>query len=50
MTKMVSCEGMEYFAMSADSYCAAALANVEMVLGDKGKKLPAKCRTPMTNG
>ena len=50
MTKMVNNEGTECWAMSADSYCAAAVANVEKVLNNKGLKIPSKCKTPMTHG
>ena len=50
LTKMYNETNKECCAMSSDSYCKAAVANVEEALKKKCLRLPSKCITPLTNG
>ena len=50
MTKIVNAAGNVCWAMSADDYYTASVANVEKVLSDKGLRIPTKFLTPMNSG
>ena len=41
--------GRKFWTMSSEKYCKAAVTNVEERLARAGKRLPSKCRTPMTS-
>ena len=50
ISKMENSDGQECWAMSADTYCAAMVQNVELILQKKGLRLPSKCFTPLKSG
>ena len=50
LSKIVTGDGTECWAMSSDKYCASAVKNVEEVLQKKGIRLPSKCYTPLSSG
>ena len=50
ISKMENSDGQECWAMSADTYCAAMVQNVELLLQKKGLRLPSKCFTPLKSG
>ena len=50
LSMMMNETNHECWAMSSDSYCKAAVANVEEALKKEGLRLPSKCTTPLANG
>lgn len=49
-TKMMNDSNHEFWEMSSDTYCAAAVKNVEECLKKKGLRLSTKCVTPLQSG
>ena len=47
ISKMENSDGQECWVMSADTYCAAMVQNIELILQKKGLRLPSKCFTPL---
>jgi len=50
LSKMTNQDNDECWAMSSDTYCQAAVKNVEDVLAKDNLRLPTKCVCPLTNG
>ena len=50
LSKIVTGDGRECWAMSSDKYCASAVMNVEESLKKRGMRLPSKCYTPLSSG
>jgi len=48
LSEMEDAFGKKFWTMSSEKYCKAAVANVEERLAKEGKRLPSKCRTPVT--
>ena len=44
---MTTANGTVCWSMSSETYCKAAVKNVEQKLSEDGKRLPSKCDTPM---
>ena len=49
LTQMINDENKSCWAMSSDTYCQAAVKNVENKLLKDGLRLPPKCYTPISN-
>ena len=47
LSKMTTANGTVCWSMSLETYCKAAVKNVEKKLSKDGKRLPSKCDTPM---
>ena len=50
LSKMINDTNKECLEISADKYCAAAVANITNTLHKKGRRLPNKCTTPLSCG
>ena len=50
LSKVVTADGTECWAMSSDKYCESAVKNVDEALNLKGLKLPSKCYIPISSG
>ena len=50
LSKMTNQDNDSCWAMSSDTYCQAAVKNVEDVLSKDNLRLPSKCVCPLTNG
>lgn len=50
LSKIVTRDGTEFWAMSSDKYCESAVKNVDESLNWRGLKLPINCYTPMSSG
>ena len=42
--------GIQFWLISSEKYCKAAILNVEDQLNQEGNRLPSKCRTPTMSG
>ena len=50
LSNMTNVHGQEYWDMSSDKYCTAAVTNVEYVLENHCLMFPPKCVTPLSCG
>ena len=47
LSKMTTANGTEYWSMSSEAYCKAAVINVDSKIRDEGRRLLSKCDTLM---
>ena len=47
LSKMTTANGTVCWSMLSETYCKAAVKNVEQKLSEDGKRLPSKCDTQM---
>ena len=47
LSKMTTANGTVCWSMSSETYCKAAVKNVEQKLSEDRKRLPSKCDTPL---
>ena len=50
LSRMTTASGTECWTQSSDKYVEASIKEIEAVLLKKGRALPTKCNTPLSNG
>ena len=50
LENMATADGVEFWTMSSEKYCKAAVQNIELTLNAHCRRLPSKCRAPLKLG